>query len=182
MTRIGATSDAITCIDFAVSKGAKILNNSWGGGGFEQSLFDAINRARVKGVLFVAAAGNEANNNDGSPSYPASYQLDNIISVAAIDRRDNLADFSNFGASSVHLGAPGVDIFSSISSSDTSYDTFSGTSMAAPHVSGVAALILSQFPGATLTEVRGRILSSTVPISSLTGKTATAAALTLTMP
>lgn len=169
----GNTSDAITCIDYAVSKKARILNNSWGGGPFEQSLFDAINRARIKGVLFVAAAGNDASNNDLSPAYPASYQLDNIISVAAIDRNDNLADFSNFGQATVHLGAPGVDIFSSTAGTDADYQLFNGTSMSAPHVSGVAALILSLYPGADLQEARGRILGGVVPILSLNGKTIT---------
>jgi subtilisin family serine protease len=169
----GNTSDAITCIDYAVSKKARILNNSWGGGPFEQSLFDAINRARIKGVLFVASAGNDASNSDLNPAYPASYQLDNIISVAAIDRNDNLADFSNFGQATTHLGAPGVDIFSSTAGSDADYQLFNGTSQAAPHVSGVAALILSLYPGADLEEVRGRILGGVVPILSLNSKTIT---------
>jgi len=169
----GATSDAITCVDYAVSKGAKILNNSWGGGAFSLALFDAINRARTKGVLFVASAGNNANNNDLTPSYPANYQLDNIIAVAAIDRNDNLADFSNFGQTTVHLGAPGVAIFSSTAGSDADYQLFDGTSMAAPHVCGVAALILSQYPGADVDELKGRILAGVVPIPSLNGRTVT---------
>ena len=169
----GATSDALTCIDFAVSKGANILNNSWGGGPFEQSLFDAIDRARAKGVLFVVAAQNSGLNNDVNPAYPANYQLNNIIAVAALDRSDNLASFSNYGQSTVHLGAPGVDIFSSTAGSDSDYQVFDGTSQATPHVSGVAALILSQYPGADLEEVRGRILAGVVPIPSLSGKTIT---------
>ena len=107
----GRNGDVIKCIDFAVSKGARILNNSWGGGGPSQALFDAIARARDRGVLFVAAAGNGgedgvADNNDAAPHYPSSYAVDNIISVAALDRRDQLTSFSNYGLSSVHLGAP----------------------------------------------------------------------------
>ena len=168
-----ATSDAITCIDYAVSKGARILNNSWGGGPFEQSLFDAIDSARQKGVLFVAAAGNDSNDNDSSPGYPASYQLANVIAVAAIDRNDQLASFSNYGQNSVHLGAPGVAIYSSVASADDAYDIFDGTSMATPHVSGVAALILAHYPDADLDELRGRILLSTVPVPALNGRTTT---------
>ena len=135
----GSTSDAITCIDYAVSKGAKILNNSWGGGGFSQSLFDAINKARNKGVLFVASAGNSAFNHDLTPVYPASYKLDNIIAVAALDRNDRLADFSDYGQTTVHLGAPGVEIFSSTAGSDSDYQLFDGTSQATPVVTGCSA-------------------------------------------
>lgn len=169
----GATADEIVGIEYAVRHGAKILNNSWGGYSFSQALFDSIRRARDQGVLFVAAAGNESNNNDRIPAYPASYQLDNIISVAALDRADNLASFSNYGERTVHLGAPGVSIFSSVSGFDADYDTFDGTSMATPHVCGVAALVMSYHPGADLDEVRTRILSSTVPITSLTRRTVT---------
>ena len=169
----GVTSDAISCINFAVKHGAKVLNNSWGGGPFEQSLFDSINAARTNGVLFVAAAGNDANNNDTAPSYPASYHLDNIIAVAALDRADNLAFFSNYGLTNVHLGAPGVEIFSSTADADNSYDVFEGTSMATPHVTGVAALILSKYTNASVTEVRERILLTTVPVPALQGYSST---------
>jgi subtilisin family serine protease len=169
----GTTSDAIECINFAVTNGAKVLNNSWGGGPFEQALYDAIVNSRNQGVLFVAAAGNESNDNDASPSYPASYSVDNIIAVAALDRSDNLASFSNYGHNSVHLGAPGVAIFSSTSGANNEYQTFNGTSMATPHVSGVAALILSQFPAVSLTELRQRITQSAVPVAALNGITQT---------
>lgn len=169
----GSSSDAIECINFAVANGAKVLNNSWGGGPFEQALFDAIESARNAGVLFVAAAGNESNNNDSSASYPASYSVDNVISVAAMDRADQLASFSNIGRNSVHLGAPGVSIYSSTSGSDSEYQTFNGTSMAAPHVSGVAALVMSHFPGISLSELRQRILQGAVPVAALTSFTQT---------
>ncbi|MCC6821881.1 MAG: S8 family serine peptidase, partial [Verrucomicrobia subdivision 3 bacterium] len=165
----GANSAAIKCIDFAVAKGAKILSNSWGGGGNSQALYDAINNARTKGVLFIAAAGNNASDNDAGPFYPANYPLDNIVSVAALTRNDLLADFSNYGRTTVDLGAPGDTIYSSTAASDTSYDYFSGTSMAAPHVSGVAALILSRYPAADLAELRDRLLLGTVPIPALNG-------------
>lgn len=169
----GSTSDAIECIDYAVAHGAKILNNSWGGGGFSQALFDSIQRARDAGVLFVAAAGNDGTDNDQFPHYPSNYQLDNIISVAALDRTDRLAYFSNYGQETVHLGAPGVEIFSSTSTFDRAYDFFDGTSMAAPHVSGVAALVWSLYPEADLEEVRDRILAGAVPISALNRRTVT---------
>lgn len=169
----GSTSDAVQCIDFGRQNGARILNNSWGGGGFSQSLLDAIVAARNAGILFVAAAGNESNNNDAFPSYPATYEVDNVISVAAVNRADQLATFSNRGASTVHLGAPGVDIFSSTSGSDTEYKTFNGTSMAAPHVAGVAALIWSEFPAASLAEVRQRLLVGVVPVAALIDQTIT---------
>ncbi len=169
----GTYSDAIECIDYAVSKGAKILNNSWGGYGYSRALYEAIDRARAAGVLFVAAAGNEENNNDVFPMYPASYPLENIVSVAAIDRRDRLADFSNYGLKTVHLGAPGVEIYSSTADSDSSYDLWDGTSMAAPHVSGTAALILSRYPSADLEELRARIILGTVPTPALQGRTTT---------
>jgi subtilisin family serine protease len=172
----GNTSDAIECINFAVANGARVLNNSWGGGPFQQALFDAIVSARDQGVLFVAAAGNGGadgvgDNNDAAPSYPASYAVDNIISVAAVNRANQLADFSNFGLNTVHLGAPGVAIYSTTSGADNEYQVFAGTSMAAPHVSGVAALVLAQTPGITYSELRQRILQGAVPIPALAGKT-----------
>ena len=170
-TGSGALSGAIECINFAVLKGAKILNNSWGGGGFSQGLLDAITAARNQGVLFVAAAGNSAGNNDFGPAYPATYAVDNIISVAAVDRSDNLAYFSNFGSNTVHLGAPGVAIFSSTKGSNSAYQTFNGTSMATPHVVGVAALIRAYYPNISLVELRQRLITGTVPISALQGKT-----------
>ncbi len=174
----GNTSDAIECINFAVANGARVLNNSWGGGPFQQGLFDAIVAARNQGALFVAAAGNGGtdgvgDNNDLTPSYPASYSVDNIISVAAVDRANQIASFSNFGQNSVHLGAPGVAIFSSTSGANNEYKTFNGTSMATPHVSGVAALVLAQSPGITYGELRQRILQGVVPIAALNGKTQT---------
>jgi len=169
----GATSYAIDCINYAVSKGARILNNSWGGGGPSQPLFDSIDAAQKAGVLFVAAAGNEGLDNDAVPHYPSSFEIDNIIAVAAVDRNDNLADFSNYGLSSVDLAAPGVSIYSCTSGSDSEYQVFDGTSMATPHVSGVAALILAKYPGADLEELKGRLLVGIVPIPSLTGKCTT---------
>ena len=162
----GYTSDAITCINYAVDKGARIINASWGGDSYSQALFDAIAAAGTHGVLFVAAAGNDAADNDTSPSYPCNYQLDNVISVAAMDRTDKLASFSNYGTNSVHLAAPGVDIYSCVNLSDTSYGVLSGTSMAAPHVAGAAALLLARYPSATALELRQRLLSTVTPASA----------------
>jgi subtilisin family serine protease len=144
----GFDSDAITCLeyfkDLKDNHGLNLVatNNSWGGGGFSQALSDAIDAHRQSGILFIAAAGNAASDNDGGQFLPADYFLPNVIAVAATDRNDNLADFSNFGKRTVHLGAPGVDILST-TPNDT-YQTFSGTSMAAPHVTGVAALLKAQ--------------------------------------
>ena len=166
-------SSPIACIDYAVANGAKILNNSWGGGAFSQALQDSIVAARDAGVLFVAAAGNNANNNDAAPFYPASYQLDNIISVAALDRRDRLADFSNYGRTNVHVGAPGVEIFSCWSSSDNAYNTIDGTSMASPHVAGVAALIRAQSPNASVLEMRERLMLGVDLVPALQNTTST---------
>ncbi len=167
----GKTFDAIKCIEFAVSKGARVLNNSWGGGSSSQALFDAIARARDRGVLFVAAAGNDGTDNDQIPHYPSNYNLDNIISVAALDRRDVLAGFSCFGRNTVHVGAPGVEIFSCWVGSDSDYKSIPGTSMATPHVAGVAALILSHYHGMSVSELRRAILSTGVPVPALQGKT-----------
>ena len=124
----GALSDAVKAIEYATMMNIPITNNSWGGGGYEATLEAAIKAAGDKGFLFVAAAGNDSNNNDATPSYPASYKLPNIISVAAVDSDDSLANFSNYGNTSVHVAAPGVDILSTLP--NNTYGTLSGTSMA----------------------------------------------------
>ncbi|MCA9300456.1 MAG: S8 family serine peptidase, partial [Phycisphaerales bacterium] len=108
----GSTSDAVEAVNYAVANGARISNNSWGGGGFSTSLYNAIANAGSQNHLFVAAAGNDGVNTDNSAHYPSSYDLGNIISVAATDNRDGRASFSNYGSTTVDLGAPGVDIAS----------------------------------------------------------------------
>ena len=148
-----------------------LSNNSWGGGGYFASLLSAIDRARAAGILFVAAAGNESNNNDQNPSYPASYQLANIISVAALDSSGALASFSNYGATSVHIGAPGVSIASTYF--DGGYRYLSGTSMATPHVSGAIALLAGYAPYLGWQELKDAVLRSGKPVGSLTNTTST---------
>lgn len=163
----GPTSAAIECINFGTRHRVRIMNNSWGGGAFSQALFDSILAARDAGIVFIAAAGNDANDNDRFPAYPASYRIDNIVSVAALDRADRLANFSNFGRNSVHVGAPGVAIWSTLSRSDTAYGPLDGTSMAAPHVTGVAALTAAYLPAAGYAEIVSRITNSVVRIPAL---------------
>ncbi len=170
----GTTSDAIRAIDFAIKNGAKILSNSWGGPGDEENtaLFDAIERARKSDVLFVAAAGNESADNDGSrASYPAAFNNENLISVAATDNTDKLAYFSNYGKKTVHLAAPGVKIMSTVPGNE--YGAASGTSMACPHVAGAAALVWARHPNYTYKQVKDALLSTVDPIAGLAGKTIT---------
>ncbi|HUD73324.1 MAG TPA: S8 family serine peptidase, partial [Dongiaceae bacterium] len=167
----GTEADAIAAIDYATAIGAVITNNSWGGGGFSQALLDAITDAGAAGSLFVAAAGNEAQNGDAVPHYPSGYAAANIVSVAATDDRDQLAFFSNYGAASVDLAAPGVDILSTFPGG--TYDELSGTSMATPHVAGVAALLRSVEPGIGVADLKSRLLQMTDHIPSLAGRTLT---------
>jgi thermitase len=174
----GYTSDAIEALNYAIREGVKISNNSWGGGGSSQALRDAINRADAAGHLFVVAAGNEGANNDATPNYPSNYNNANIISVAATDDRDALASFSNFGASTVDLAAPGVNILSTLPGNR--YGSYSGTSMATPHVAGAAALIKSKWPTLDDAQVKSKILETVDRKASLQGKTATGGRLNAT--
>ena len=169
----GTVADAIKSIDYAVAHGAKVLSNSWGGKGDNgnDALKEAIERARAKDVLFVAAAGNDGTDNDKDPAYPAAFDNDNMVTVAATDKNDELAIFSNTGAKGVHLAAPGVDVYSL--APGNKYATHSGTSMACPHVAGAAALIWSKHPSWTYKQVKSALLSSVDKIASLEGKTVT---------
>lgn len=170
----GSTSDAVKCVDWAVDNGAHILCNSWGGPDNSPELAEAVARAERRGVLFVVAAGNTGgtgNNNDQRPSYPSSLSSANVVSVGAIDNKDARASFSHYGKKSVDIGAPGVDILSTVR--NNKYDTYSGTSMAAPHVAGAAALIWgntfatpAQTP-AQMTKVRDLIYENARPVAAL---------------
>lgn len=170
-----SSTAAINSINYCVGKGIKVSNHSWGGGSYSSSMYNTINAARSAGHIVVAAAGNggsdgRGDNNDSIPQYPASYNLDNIIAVAAIDNDWNLATFSNYGATSVDLAAPGVNTASCYKTNNTSYVYMSGTSMATPHVTGVVALVWTRYPSWTYSQVRSRILSSVTPRSNLSGK------------
>ena len=164
----GSISDAIEAINYAVENGAKILSNSWGGGGYSAALAAAITNAKENGVLFVAAAGNDGASTDASPHYPSGYNIDNVIAVAATNHNDALASFSNYGANTVHLAAPGVSILSTVLEGD--YASYSGTSMATPHVSGVAALLLANDPAMNIYELKSRLVWTGDPIESLATK------------
>ena len=164
----GSTAGAIAGVQYAIAVGVKLTSNSWGGGGFSQALLDAINAAGAAGQLFVAAAGNESANTDASPHYPSSYDTPYVLAVAATDANDNLASFSNFGATTVDIAAPGVAILST--TPGNTYQSFSGTSMATPHVSGVAALAMGRFPGIQPLQVKTLILNAADVKPQLAGK------------
>lgn len=166
----GSLSGAIGAIDYATSMGAHIQSNSWGGGGRSQALLEAIERANSADSLFVAAAGNSSLNNDVSESYPANYEVENVISVAAANNQAKLAYFSNYGKEKVHIAAPGVNIYST---TNTGYDAWSGTSMATPHVSGVAVLLKSEFPDMTAVQIKERLLNTARPFAGFRSKVAT---------
>jgi subtilisin family serine protease len=170
----GTTADAIRAIDYATAHGAKVLSNSWGGKGDDdnKALQDAISRAGAKGVLFVAAAGNDGTDNDGNdPSFPASFNNDNMISVAATDETDGMAFFSNYGAKTTQLGAPGVNVYST--TPGNKYEQLSGTSMACPHVAGAAALLWSKHPDWDYKKVKQVLMDTVDKLPSLEGKTVT---------
>jgi subtilisin family serine protease len=169
----GYTSDAAECLHYAIDNGAHITNNSWGGGGYSQAMADAITRARNEDQLFVAAAGNSARNNDSTAHYPSSYAIDNVISVASTNETDGLSSFSNYGANSVDLGAPGSNILSTIPGD--AYGLKSGTSMATPHVVGAAALMMSETSAykENYDSMRDQLFDSVDPLSALAGRTVT---------
>jgi serine protease len=181
----GTTANAVNAIEFAIqarqvlgaAANVRVLSNSWGGGGFSQTLFDEITKANTNNMLFIAAAGNNATNTDTTIYYPQGYNVPNVISVAATSSTDGLASFSNYGATSVDLGAPGVNVLSTVLG--TSFSYLNGTSMATPHVAGAAALVLSVNGSLSVAAVRSTLLNTTDPIASLAGRTVTGGRLNL---
>lgn len=185
----GTIEAAIDAIEFAIQvkqqgrANVRVLSNSWGGVGFSQALLDVINKANANGILFVAAAGNANSNNDTTPVQPGGMTAPNLISVAATDNRDARASFSNFGPTTVHLGAPGVEVLSTHRNviqfcnptclPEHDYVFFSGTSMATPHVAGAAALILASCSGLDTAGLKSTIVNNVDPISALATNTIT---------
>lgn len=169
----GYTDDAVDAVQYAATKvsGVRLTSNSWGGGGYSQALKDAIDAAAAAGQLFIAAAGNASSDNDANASYPSGYTCANIIAVASITSAGSLSGFSNYGATTVDIGAPGSEILSTVPGGG--YDTKSGTSMATPHVSGAAALLWSLDPSLSWMAIRDAILDSARPNTALSGKVVT---------
>ena len=175
----GSTADEIECINYAIANGAHIINASFGSDVSLNAELAAIRRARDAGIIFVAAAGNDGLDNDVSRSYPANYALENIVSVAASTRTDTLAYFSNFGSGAVDLAAPGEAIYSTTSDSDSAYDLNQGTSMAAPHVSGVLALLRAEYPAESYRQLINRLLRGVERVPGLDGRVQTSGRLNL---
>jgi hypothetical protein len=175
-TGSGTTANAIKAIDYCTANGIKLSNNSWGGGLFDSLLLQAITNAGAADHLFIAAAGNSALNIDVDLSYPASYNLSNMVNVASTTNTGALSTFSNFGVATVQVAAPGSNVFSTwpvaltVLGQPNGYNSISGTSMAAPHVTGLAALLRGKMPSWTATQVRSAILGSTKPLTALAGR------------
>jgi large repetitive protein len=191
----GSTAGAIDAIIYAADMGVDVLSNSWGGGGFSTAMENAIKYANSKGVLFVAAAGNDGTNNDDTPNYPSNYDVANLIAVAASDHSDNLAIWgsdsgggdngcglicssvvaavpgSNYGPTTVDIAAPGKDILSTIPGAD--YTSLSGTSMATPHVAGAAALLLAVNPSLTIADIKNALFTTVDKKDAFTDKIVT---------
>ena len=173
----GDTAQAAQALIYAVDNGANVINNSWGGGPFSQTLLDAHDYAARNDVMVVSAAGNFGTDNDRLPNYPSGYDSPTVISVAATDRFDNLTSFSQFGFQTVDLGAPGEAILST--TPNENYEFFDGTSMAAPHVTGAVALMKSYAPFLSAIELRDIIFNTVDPLTSLEGRVATGGRLNL---
>jgi len=181
----GSLNNAIRAVDYftgaatRASAGENFVatNNSWGGGGYSQQLNDAIGRGAQQDILFVAAAGNSASNNDIRANYPSNYSTtssagyDAVVAVASLTNTGGLSSFSSYGAANVDLAAPGSSIYSTLSGGG--YGTYSGTSMATPHVAGALALYASANPNASAAEIKRALLASAAATESLTGKVVT---------
>lgn len=173
----GSTANAISATLYTADEGIPISNNSWGGGGFSQALLDAIEYGASRGMLFVAAAGNLNSNNDAAPHYPSSYAADVVTAVASTDHNDVRSTFSNYGATSVDLAAPGTSILSTVPGGG--YALFSGTSMATPHVAGAAALVKARYPSASAYGLKALLMRTVDPKASLSAVTVTGGRLNL---
>ena len=175
---IGNISSAVACLDYARVNGARIINASWG---FTNSLAlsNAFDSVRNAGIIVVAAAGNSSTNIDVAPTYPASYDFDNVVSVAYTDRNDVLGTNSNYGAMSVDLAAPGEQIYSTFGATDSFYYSNTGSSFAAAYVTGAFALMLAKYPTETHPQIIARVLSATDPLPALAGKCVTGGRLNL---
>ena len=184
----GSSADALKCMEYVnhlkqvLGQDIRLTNHSWGGGGFSQALEDGLAGLDQPGMvpmLHLAAAGNFNSNNDEVPFYPASYELDNIVAVAATDHNDSYAFFSNYGLEGVDLAAPGVSILSTVPTGicsrcdPTGYRLLHGTSMATPHVAGIAALLWTKDPTFTVAEVKQILLDSSEPLTDLSKRTVT---------
>ena len=181
----GSTANAVKSIDYftwaaahaEIGENYVATNNSWGGGGYSQAMNDALVRSAQQDILFIAAAGNDSSNNDTTGSYPSNYSTaaslgyESVVAVASLASDGGLSSFSNYGGSQVDLAAPGSEIYSTLPGG--AYGTYSGTSMAAPHVTGAVALYASAYSNATASQIGSALLSSVSPTPSLAGTTAT---------
>lgn len=169
----GTSENAVRAIDYAVKVGARILSNSWGDYYPSEIIKQAIERAEKANALFVVACGNDTFDNDVIKDYPSSYDIDNILAVAAVDNSGGLASFSNYGKTSVDIAAPGENILSTYYNPNypgLAYDSESGTSMATPHVAGVAALMLAKNNSLTYQQMKKFIMDGARPLPSLKDK------------
>lgn len=165
----GTLEGAIKAIEYAIVRGVDVMSNSWGGSGNSEALKEMIIKAKDAGILFIAAAGNSNANNDRTMTMPAGYDVENIVSVGALDAKGKRAKFSNYGKKSVHVFAPGVDIYSTVQGNK--YKKMSGTSMACPHVAGIAGLILAHEPNLSFKDIKERMMSTSIKTDELSNFT-----------